>query len=107
MKTRSIFLGLSKASDRVLHDGLLYELERNGISRNLLDLLRSFLLNWKQRVVLNGKCSNWECVGSGVLQGSILSPLFLLVYIHDLADNINCYIKLFGYDTITIFSSSR
>ena len=103
LETCAVFLDLSKAFDRVWHDGLLYKLECNGISRNLLNFLRSFLLNRMQRVVLNGKSSNWEFISSGVPQGSILGPLFFLVYINDLADNVNCCIKLFADDT-SLFS---
>ena len=99
LETRAVFLDLSKAFDRVWHDGLLYKLDCNGISHTLLDLLRSFLLNEMHRVVLNGKCSNWEFISSGVPQGSILGPLFFLVYINDLADNLKCCIKLFADDT--------
>ena len=106
METRAVFLDLSKAFDRVWHDGLLYKLEYSGISHNLLDLLRSFLLNRMHRVVLNGKCFNWEFISSGVPQGSILGPLFFLAYINDLADNVNCCIKLFADDT-SLFSVVR
>ena len=106
LETRAVFLGLYKAFDRVWHDGLLYKLESYGISRNLLNLLRSFLLNRMQRVVLNGKYSHWELIKSGVPQGSILCPMFFLVYINDLADNVNCCIKLFADDT-SLFSVVR
>ena len=99
LETCAVLLDLSKAFDRVWHDGLLYKLESYGISRNLHNLLRSFLLNRMQRVVLNGKCSHWQLIKSGVPQGSILGPLFFLVYINDLADNVNCRIKLFADDT--------
>ena len=55
------------------------------------------------RVVLNGKCSNREFISSGVPQGSILGLLFFLVYINDLADNVNCCNKPFADDT-SLFS---
>ena len=54
---RAIFLDLSKAFDRVWHDGLIYKLKVNGISGNILQLLQNFLKDRKQRVVLNGKTS--------------------------------------------------
>ena len=46
-ETRAVFFDLSKAFDRVSHDGLIYKLEMCGISGMLLALLRSFLPNHK------------------------------------------------------------
>ena len=40
-----VFLDLSKAFDRVCHDGLLYKLKSNGIEGNLFKLIKSFLNN--------------------------------------------------------------
>ena len=102
-ETRSVFLDLSKAFDRVWHEGLLYKLECNGITGNLLTLIEDYLANRKQRVVLNGKSSPWATISAGVPQGSVLGPLFFLVYINDLVDNINCEIKMFADDT-SLFS---
>ena len=56
---RAVFLDLSKTFDRVWHEGLLYKLECNGISGDLLNLIRNFLTNRKQRVVLNGRGLEW------------------------------------------------
>ena len=98
-ETRAVFLDFSKAFDRVWHEGLLYKLECNGISGNLLKLIRNFLSNRKQRVLLNGKNSEWAEISAGVPQGSVLGPLFFLVYINDLVGNVRCDIKLFADDT--------
>ena len=69
-------------------------------------LIRNFLTDRQQRVVLNGKCSRWASVSAGAPQGSVLGPLFFLVYINDIVDNVRCDIKLFADDT-SIFSVVR
>ena len=38
LEVRSVFLNISKAFDKVWHDGIIYKLTQNGISRNLLNL---------------------------------------------------------------------
>ena len=81
---RAVFLDLSKAFNRVWHDGLLYKLEVNGISGNILQLIKNSLKDRKQRVVLNGKSSKWESISAGVPQGSLLGSLFFLTYISDI-----------------------
>ena len=53
-----MFLDISKAFDKVCHEGLIIKFRRNGISGNLLYFLKHFLKYRKQRVVLNGQ--NWE-----------------------------------------------
>ena len=52
-----------------------------------------------QRVILNGKSSKWSRVTAGVPQGSVLGPLFFLVYINDLVGNISAGVRLFADDT--------
>ena len=103
LETRSVFLDISKAFDRVWHDGLLFKLEKNGVSGNLFQLIKSFLSGRFQRVLLNGQTSDWETIQAGVPQGSILGPLFFLIYINDLTDNLNSNVKLFADDT-SLFS---
>ena len=42
LEVRGAFLDLSKAFDRVWHDGLLYKLKSNGIDGNLFRLIKCF-----------------------------------------------------------------
>ena len=77
LDVRSVYLYISKAFDRVWHDGLIYKLKRCGVSGQLLSLIKSFLRDRKQRTVLNGQCSNCGDILARVPQGSILGPLFL------------------------------
>ena len=59
LEVRSVYLDMSKAFDKVWHDGLLHKLRQNGIEGNILKFFESYLSNRRQRVALNGKCSNW------------------------------------------------
>ena len=78
-------------------------MKRNDISSELLHILSDFLSNRKQRVVLNGQNSSWTNVHAGDPQRSILGPLFFLIYINDLSDNLSSKSKLFTNDT-SLFS---
>ena len=98
-EVRGVFLDISKAFDKVWHNGLIYKLKQNGVSGDLLNLIIDFLDARKQRVVLNGQYSSWASVKAGVPQGSILGPLFFLIFINDLSDNLILNPKLFADDT--------
>ena len=98
VEARSVCLDISKAFDRVWHGALIYQLKRCGVSGQLLALIQSFLKDQKQRTVLNDKCSIWRDISAEVPQGSILGPLFFLVYISDLTENLKCNVKLFADD---------
>ena len=94
---------MSKAFDKVWHDGIIFRLKQNGISDNLLNLLSNFLRKRKHRVVLNGQTSSWADVNAGVPQDSMLGPLFSLTYINGLAYGLSSNAKLFADDT-SLFS---
>ena len=98
-----VFLDISKAFDKVWHEGLIYKLKQNGVNGNLLETLTNFLNDRKQRVVLNGQHSKWANIEAGVPQGSILDPLLVLIYINDLPDNLISKSKLFADDTSLFF----
>jgi hypothetical protein len=96
---RAVFLDISRAFDRVWHEGLLFKLRRIGIEGEALKIIESFLSDREQRVVLNGQFSEWAPVEAGVPQGSILGPLLFLVYINDLVEVVHCDIRIFADDT--------
>ena len=93
-----VFFYISTAFDKVWHEDLIPKLNQYGILENLLCLIKCFLKNRKQRVVLNGQTSSWTNVLAGVPQGSILGLLFFLIYINDLSDDLSSNPKLFADD---------
>ena len=97
-ETRAIFLDISKAFDKVWHNGVIHKLKCNG-SGNLLGFFEDYLKNRYQRVVLNGTSSDWKKIEAGVPQGSVLGPLLFLIYINDLTDNITSQMRLFADDS--------
>ena len=92
-----MFLDISKAFDKVWHDVLVFKLKTYGII--LLLLIESYLLSRQQRVILNDKCSDWSFITAGVPQGSVLGPLFFLIYTNDLVDDLSSDANLFADDT--------
>ena len=68
----------------------------------MLNLLTNYLHEHYQRVVLNGQTSLWELLKSRVPQGLILGPLFFLIHINDLPDNVKSNYKIF-VDDISLF----
>ena len=103
LEVRGVFLDLSKAFDRVWHDCLLYKLKSNGIDGSLFKLIKSFLNNICQRVVLNDQSSVWKSVTAGVPQDSVLGQSFFLIHINDLPLGLTSNVKLFADDT-SLFS---
>ena len=74
---RGTFLDISKAFDKVWHDGLIYKLKLYGVENKLLNLIQNYLTNPQQRVLLNGRTSKWTNRSTtGIPQGSVLGPLF-------------------------------
>ena len=100
LEVRAIFLDISKAFDKVWHDGLIFKMRQNGISGQLLKLFQNYLNNRKQRVVINGFQADYSNIESGVPQGSVLGPLLFLIYINDLERNIKSNVNFFADDTM-------
>ena len=102
-EVKGVLLDISKAFDKVWHEGLIHKLKQNGILVKFLDIIKDFLDSRKQRVLLNGQYSSWASITAGLPQGPILGPLFFLIYINDLSKNLSSNHKLFADDT-SLFS---
>ena len=76
-----VFIDFRKAFDTVDHSILIGKMEHLGIRGLPLELIRSYLSNRKQYVVFGSSESLPMDISVGVPQGSILGPLFFLLYI--------------------------
>ena len=95
----AVFLDLSKAYDRVSVPGLIYKLSQTGFSQAALQWFSSFLSSRRQCVQVNGSCSSWETVISGIPQGTVLGPTLFLLFINDLPECLVNECALFADDT--------
>ena len=71
-----------------------------GIRNGTLNWITEFLRGRQQQVVVDGETSEPAEVTSGVPQGTVLGPTLFLIYINDIADNINSTIRLFADDSV-------
>ena len=82
-----ICLDFRKAFDTVAHACLTNKLHAYGIRGKVLNCIKSFLHDRKQKGVINGEESTSSNVLSGIPQDSVLGPAFM-VFINDLADSL-------------------
>ena len=102
LEFRAVFLDISKAFDKVWHEGLLFKLKENGITGSLLKLFENYLHNRKQRVVLNGSSSYYFEIESGVPQGSLLGPLLFLLYFYIISFSILLFFLCYSKSKLNI-----
>ena len=102
-----VFLDLSKAFDTVDHSILFDKLEHYGIRGLALKLIKSYFSNRLQFVEYNGHVSSRTNISCGVPQGSILGPLFFLLYINDI-NNASKILQLILFaDDTNVFLSHK
>ena len=83
------------------------------ISKALCDLKQDYLFGRTQIARIGNQLSNERTVTSGVLgsvlgpQGSVLGPLFFLIYINDLPNVVSSSLALLFADDLKLFYNGR
>ena len=105
--TRAVALDISKAFDRVWHNGLLHKLRAYGVTDAIFQIISSFLSGRRLKVVLDGKLSPEFAINAVVPQGSIVSPTLFLLFINDLLDIVLSKIAIYGDETTQYCSCDK
>lgn len=113
----ALYMDMSKAFDRVDHNILLNKMYAYGVRGNVYDLIKSYLSNRKQFTELKKLnpitkieevyCSKTGLVKFGVPQGTIVGPLFFLIYINDMPSITKHDITLFADDSTILFTDNN
>ena len=98
----AVLLDVLKAFDKVDYEKLLTKLHSLGIDASLHLWIGSFLSQCIQSVLVDGSMSEPAPVLSSVPQGTVLGPLFFLVYINDINEHHSpgTQIRLFVDDSL-------
>ena len=92
-----IYFDFPKAFNLVPHHILLKKRANFSFDEDFLILFKSYLYSRSQRVSINGCLSQMVDINSGVPQGSVLGPLFSIIFRNDLPDKIvnsSCYLQM-------------
>ena len=107
LPTLATFIDFRKAFDCVQHPTLLNKLLQFNLGDSIIGWVRSYLASRTQRVYANNTYSSYMTIQQGVPQGSVLGPLFYIMYANDLINVVkHCKVALYADDTV-LYTASK
>ena len=106
-----VYLDIIKAFDCVNFQILFQKLSKYGIRGQVLDLIKNYLSNRKQKVKLIDEIgsitfSELRRINCGVPKGSVLGPLLFLIYVSDLRHASNLFHAITFADDTNLFTAA-
>ena len=99
----SVFIDLKKAFDCVPTNILLAKLQAYGIRGDYIEWFRSYLTDRTQYANFNGEESAEHTLKCGVPQGSIIGPLFFIIFVNDMFNVSNVLFNVLYADDTCIY----
>ncbi|KAL1448078.1 hypothetical protein WDU94_013869 [Cyamophila willieti] len=94
----AVFLDVTKAFDKVWHEGLKHKLKRF-LPRKMANILSSYLSERYFRIKQEDSYSELMDINAGVPQGSVLGPVLYLLYTSDMPEEERNTTATFADDT--------
>ncbi len=107
-KVSAIFFDISKAFDKVWHNGILFKMVEIGVPYHIVKWIKDYLHARSFCVKINAAKSTFRNIHTGVPQGSVLSPTLFSIFINDISIKNEKYSKscMFADDLSTFYASS-
>ena len=105
--TAAIYVDFSKAFNCVQHPILLEKLNKMDLHHNVVTWISSYLKDREQRTLVNNVYSSSKVVKQGVPQGSVLGPLFYVIYSNDIAEKVKHSGFAFYADDTVLYSKKK
>lgn len=100
--TRAQFFDVAKALDNVWHKGLFYEFYLMGVLDRLVFIICDFLSNCRFHFRAEGTLSTARPLEVGVLQGSVLLSLYIIITSIEMTRHEN-HVWIWRYSRTTLY----